>query len=696
MTKYHHRFIPDDWFRVLSERMIIKRDDPNIRVLFGPKSQEEIDFNTIVQAQADTKSAMESWVTELRELVICHDPVELIPSIIGLSGMAFDSGSGIDLPDPRLIHTQDAMTEYLAGVALTGPPGSNSVGGDVVKKVKTLLERIFDAALLNSTARQFLAQSSAEHVGADLASLLLGSEYLVDRMAGYAVHLQEIADEVFEPHCDFYEKELGFCPSDAIRLVKRHGMWCNELLNNSLAMLHETVNADTKTSNTEEPDEKALLCMSQFHTATISVYTWNSELLAHSSNIPIAQVKALLRSMSIEFGCQPDFKFPSDDNKLRKYPLIRCEDDTYFVPAPWSLAHSVYDWLRDYSTNNPATLKLASRYPRHRSKAAERLVRHSMETVFGKEAVFANQHYECEHGDGEVDCIVVVGSVPILIEVKSKMLSERERRGYYRDVKFATKKIMSKSFNQIHRVHTYISECNGRHFAGQKGASLVRLLPNHITDIVSIVVTLERMDPIVMEAGGHAQRVWSTNLVDFLMVRDILNDPASFLHYAQIRAKFSELGLLSYVETDLLGSYLEDRLVACIRDNEESKGLDRLVERYDNRVEIDNYYTKSELGYEIKKPTTGVPDVLLKALRTCASPHYPPGWVTVSTAVMGALPKTWKAWHRFLRRHKNGHPFTIPGGKTTITASPTQRHAELRNTESIPELAIPYPLRRVS
>lgn len=415
MTKYHHRFIPDDWFRVLSERVLIKRDAPNMRVLFGPESQEEIDFNTIAQVQADTESAMESWVTELRELVICHNPVDLIPSITVPSGMAFDSGSGIDLPDARLTYPQDAMTEYLAGIALTGPPGSNSVGRDVVKKVKTLLEYIFDAALLNSTARQFLAQSSAEHVGTDLASLLLGSEYLVDRMAGYTVHLQEITDEVFELHRDFYEKELGFCPSDAIRLVRRHIMWCNKLFNNSRrAILNETVNADTKTFNTEEPDEKTLLCMSQLHTATISVYIWNSELLAHSSNIPIGQVKALLRSMSIEFGCQPDFKFPSDDNKLRKYPLIRCENDTYFAPAPWSVAHSVHDWLRDYSTNNPATPKLTSRYPQHRSKAAERLVQHAMETVFGKEAVFASQHYESEHGDGEVDCIVVVGSVPIL------------------------------------------------------------------------------------------------------------------------------------------------------------------------------------------------------------------------------------------------------------------------------------------
>ena len=97
----------------------------------------------------------------------------------------------------------------------------------------------------------------------------------------------------------------------------------------------------------------------------------------------------------------------------------------------------------------------------------------------------------------------------------------------------------------------------------------MRLLPTDIVEVIEIVVTLERMDPLAAAAGELAPddqtaRVWVTNLADFLMIRDVLDDPASFLHYARTRGETSGYGIQVLTETDALGEYLVNRLTPLV------------------------------------------------------------------------------------------------------------------------------------
>ena len=82
---------------------------------------------------------------------------------------------------------------------------------------------------------------------------------------------------------------------------------------------------------------------------------------------------------------------------------------------------------------------------------------------------------------------------------------------------------------------TTLSHEGGRLFADKQGKKPRRLLGDEVADTVLIAVTLERMDPLAMVSSelaieNHPARIWVTNIADFLMVRDILDDPASFLH----------------------------------------------------------------------------------------------------------------------------------------------------------------------
>ena len=330
---------------------------PGVVSLIPPGPEREA---IMAEARADLEhraSRLDTLATELRRLVARHDPVQLIPSIAVPASMGdLDPNAADDAP-----HTfsTDAKIEYLAGLALAGPPGEEDVDETTTRRAVALISSVFSAV-----QAQLLLQPPSEHaarrIGQESASFFLRLQHLYDRTAGYALHLEEIGDEVFEPHRALYSEELGFCPCDAVRLVRRYIMWSNAEFNDAREAMWE--------AKSSEPVDMtaAAESTSRVVAALDATYLWTPELLARCTQIPIDQVGAMLHGMSVEFGCQPEFRTPLDDNQARRYPLIRLPHEKYLSPVPWSVAHGVHDWLRGWIRDNPAS-RLVTGYPKHRS-----------------------------------------------------------------------------------------------------------------------------------------------------------------------------------------------------------------------------------------------------------------------------------------------------------------------------------------
>lgn len=660
--------------------------EPHARLSSGLEPEREALGAEAREDLEDRASQLAPLSAELRQLVARHDPTQLIPSIsLPASTGVFDQEAD---DDSLRTFSNDAKIEYLAGLALAGPPGTEDVTSSTTQRAVALTSAVFDAAIA-CVAIEPSPDLPNGHLGHGSASQLLRAEYIYDRMTGYPVHLEEIGNDVFDPHRDFYREELGFCPSDVIRLVRRHNAWLN-------SEYPEVIVADARMC-TESTDEAAYIASrSRVRAVLDACCLWTPELLAGHTAIPIAEIAAMLRAMSVEFGCQPAFRTPLDDNRARAYPLIHLADDAYLAPVSWLVAHHVHDWLRHYTRDNSKT-RIGKRYPIHRSDAAERLVRRSLQAVFGTQAVFSNQHYNGNSGPGEIDCLVT-GAAPTVVEIKSHMLTEQGRRGHHSRVERVTKDVIVKSFEQTSRARNYIALEGGRNFASQQGAQPQRVLNDDVTDVVEVVVTLEHMDPIATHASrlagsDQAKRVWVTKLADLLMVRDILGDPASFLHYARARGETSKLGVLVLMESDALGEYLYDRLSSLIGRAAEPRDQPTEILLYYNSALINQFFLMSEAGLDRQKPTTGIPPAITKALTACAS-DYSTAWTTLATAVMAAPIDTWKKWQRFVRRHSSEHPFLLPCGTASIIASASLASPELRDGH-IPILAVPRQEARV-
>jgi hypothetical protein len=612
---------------------------------------------------------------ELKEYAQRFDPVQLLSSIAFTTSLSRSSGPIPD--DAGETFTYDAKVEYLAGVVLSCAPGSDDVGPVVAKHTLELIGQVFDAAF----ARMFLDSSAHEdsNEDTDQAVFLLKMERLYERMQGYADNIQEIDNEIFEPHRAFYVEQLGFCPSDTSILVRTLQKALNAELDRIASQLSIADDGTSRERETRANEELiALMDASSF---------WYPDVLNELTGIPISEIESLLDHLSVDFGCQPEFMTPLDDNTARNHPAIKLPDGGYLVPNPWTVTSCIHPWIEEFIRTS-RNESFARRYAAHRSSASQKLTSKVLRTIFGNDIVHESQHYDGTEGHGEIDCLVS-GELPIIAEVKSRSLTETGRRGHQPRVATVISKVITYSTDQTRRASEYL-QGGGRKFATTEGGEQLQRIPEDIGDPIEIVVIRERMDPLTMQAfdlprRDEQRKVWITSLSDFLMVGTILHDAASFTHYAATRSLINQRGIQVYVEADALGGYLENRLRSLLEFALDGDDAPDLVMLGESSSEINKYYTASEVGLNVEVPSSGVPGALSLALQE-SSLVLTRDWWNVVSDVMEYETRRWKIWTKYARQHALGQEFFITDRSAIRVNSVDRASIERRGDVAILEI----------
>ncbi|ORA65414.1 hypothetical protein BST23_13615 [Mycolicibacterium elephantis] len=582
-------------------------------------------------------------VEELRGLITGRDLTQLINSVVVPAMTVAHSGSE-SLADGDMTSSWAAKVEYLVGVALSvDPAGDADTPPEVTDRVRQLVSTIVDGEQMRVIIAS-LENTDSDDAERELLLQQLRLEYQADRMPGYAVHLEHVDAEVFGPHHDYYLDTLGFDPADVIRVTRRHARWVNQAFASSLDALTESLNSDTPNS------EAAAAWLSALNAATL----WDPDDVAACTGVPVEQITAMLDFFSTEFGCQPEFRTPGDPNQARTHPCIKLTDGTYLVPDPWSLSAVIHHRLAVETQRNGFD---PQKYYKHRQHAHERMVAGVLEKVFGATHVHSAQHYDLSSGDhGEIDSLVCT-EWPLVVEAKAIALTEAGRRGLPRRVDTKLKDILGKALDQTNRALTYILDEGGRAFAAEENGRPIQLLPDDVSGGTAIIVTFERIDPFAsggLAVAGNVNRpTWVVSLTDLLMVADILDNPAAFHHYARTRAGMHSAEASAAAEADALGAYLFDRLR--IADQPCSEEPARIFIGY-SCAELNDFYTRQEVGLEASKPETGVPEEVANALTYTFGQ---PGWVECVDAVMTTDPTVWPKWGRFRRKRGRNRTFTL-------------------------------------
>lgn len=590
------------------------------------------------QANPDDLPAL---IDELRGLMVGRDLTQLINSVV-VPAMTVAYSGDESLADGDATSSWAAKVEYLVGVALSvGPTGDADTPPHVTDRVRQLISDIFDADQM----RMIIA--SLENASGDgereLLLQQLRLEYQADRMPGYAIHLEHVDAEVFGRHHDYYVAGLGFDPADVIRVTRLHARSVNRAFTSSLDALTDALNSDTPSP------EAAGGWLTALNAATL----WDPDV-ADCTGVPVEQITAMLDFFSTEFGCQPEFRAPGDANRMRTHPCIKLGDGRYLVPDRWTMSAILHQRLAVEPKRKGFD---PQKYFKHRQDAHERLVAGALEKVFGASNVHSTQHYDLSSGDhGEIDSLVCA-ELPLVVEAKAIALTDAGRRGAPLRVDAKVETILGKALDQTHRALTYILDEGGRMFAPTENGTSTQLLPDAVSAGIAVIVTFERIDPFasggLAVAGNVNRTTWVVSLTDLLMVTDILEDPATFHHYARTRAGMHSAQASAAAEADALGDYLLDRLR--IVDQSPAAEAARIFIGY-SCAELNDFYTRQETGLAASKPSTGVPDEVTQALTNAFGQ---PGWVECVDAVMMADPAVWPKWTRFRTRRRHNRVFAL-------------------------------------
>lgn len=515
-----------------------------VQTSLPPGPEREALLDELLGALHEQAGDVDEMIDELRGLMVGRDLTQLINSVV-VPAMTVVFNGGESLADGDTTSTWAAKVEYLVGVALSmDPTGDADTPIEVTHRVNQLVSGIFDAEQIRMLTE---SMENADANAAERALLLqqMQLEYQSDRMPGYAVHLELVDAEVFGVHRDYYVNALGFDPADVIRCTRLHTRSTSQVLSAGIGRVADALNSGGPNPAAGEAMRHA------FDAITL----WKAADVAASTGVAVDQVTAMLDFFSTEYGCQPDFRAPSDSNLARTHPCIKFDNSTYLVPDPWSLSAVVHHRLA-------AEPKRAGydpeKYYKHRQDAHERLVAGVLERVFGGAHVHSTQHYDLAFGaHGEIDSLVCA-QWPLVVEAKAIALTESGRRGAPRRVDTKIKTILGKALDQTDRALAYILDEGGRTFAPTENGRAVKLLPDEIAGGTAVIVTFERIDPFASGGLGVAGNVnrptWVVSLTDLLMVADILTDPSAFHHYARTRAGMHSAGATTLAEADTLGA----------------------------------------------------------------------------------------------------------------------------------------------
>ena len=614
-----------------------------VRMSLPPGPERDAVMNEMLEALQAQTGDLPALIEELRDLMAGRDLTQLINSVV-VPAMTVAFTGGESLADGDTTSTWAAKVEYLVGVALSvDPTGHADTPPEVSQRVSQLISDIFEADQLRMITAS-IENADADDGDRELLLQQLRLEYQADRMPGYAVHLEQVDAEVFGRHRDYYVTGLGFDPADVIRVTRRHTRSVNHAFGSALDAAADALNSSAPNPAAGEAMRNAFDAIS----------LWDPSDVAASTGIAVEQITAMLDFFSTEYGCQPEFRAPGDQNRARTHRCIKLDDGTYLVPDPWSLSAVLHQRLAMEPKRNGFD---PQKYYKHRQDAHERLVAGALEKVFGTSNLYSGHHYALACGDGgEIDSLVCA-EWPLVVEAKAIALTERGRRGYGDRVDKKVNEILGKALDQTGRALTYILDEGGRSFAPTENGRPLELLPVNVTGGTAIIVTFERIDPFasggLAVAGDVNRPTWVVSLTDMLMVADILTDPAAFHHYARTRADMHSAGASAAAEADALGAYLLDRL--SILHNTAGEKDTRILIGYSCEA-LNDFYTRQQMDLETDRPTTGVPHEVTGALSDALRQS---GWVKCVDAVMAADSSVWPKWKRFRGKHRRGGTFIL-------------------------------------
>lgn len=248
-------------------------------------------------------------------------------------------------------------------------------------------------------------------------------------------------------------------------------------------------------------------------------------------------------------------------NQIESHPIVLIGDDSYFLPINFALTQSVYEnpfyWMSRDKSYKDTSFK-------HRGEAPEKITAEILKSIFGKEKVYKNVKVLKSNRESltEIDVLAVAGNKAVVIQAKSKKLTELSKKGDEKKLKEDFGKAIQEAYEQglicraaiIDKANILIDENNKE-----------MKLQEFIDDAYIICITLDHYPAITHQLDIYLKKSpespypLAMSIFDLDIVAFYLKDPFEFLYYLRQRVNLNKY-FMAGSEMAFLGCHLKQKL----------------------------------------------------------------------------------------------------------------------------------------
>ncbi|HVY72648.1 MAG TPA: SEC-C metal-binding domain-containing protein [Candidatus Paceibacterota bacterium] len=296
----------------------------------------------------------------------------------------------------------------------------------------------------------------------------------------------------------------------------------------------------------------------EFYKHNLNIFCFSRKDL---SEFNAAEVEGFIKAFSLKPGTvNENFTSVGQYNKLTSHPIIQLEDDLFFLPVSFLLTESIYEspfyWMLGDKSYKDIALT-------NRGVATEEIAYEMLLPIFGKNLFRDIKVQKTKAEDAtDIDILAVAGNKAIVVQAKSKRLTELARLGDTEQLKKDFTDAIQKAYEQglicrkaILNGQNKLIDASGNEIKLSESIDEVYLVcltsDNYpaLTNQVDIYLTKKPSDPFPI----------GVSLFDLDIITFYLKDPFELLYYLRQRISLSGY-FKGSSEMALLGYHLNQKL----------------------------------------------------------------------------------------------------------------------------------------
>lgn len=274
-------------------------------------------------------------------------------------------------------------------------------------------------------------------------------------------------------------------------------------------------------------------------------------------------IETFLNNFSItpQKGLNNQFKTIGNYNIINSHPIIKLDNEKYFVPSSFLLFEAAYEnpfyWMLDDKSYNDQAGE-------NRGEVGEEIAYEFLSKVFKTNNIYKSVKITSKKGfdDTDIDVLCVLGSKALCVQVKSKKLTELSRKGDNKALNDDFQKAVQDAYNQGLLSRNKILQKDAR-FLDMKGNEIK--LSENINEVYIMGITTENYPSLTHQSHVMLDKQNDDPFPIVLTIFDLellvhyLNDPFDFLYYIKQRTSLMDY-FVANEEIAFLGYHLVQKL----------------------------------------------------------------------------------------------------------------------------------------